>query len=179
MNKATRATRVRGGHPACVSLARRYRKRSMRSSPDYNRPNPGTTCLSKGARHPERSEGSMHFRANSKTISPPRAPSTPRRTQQQVSLALLCVLGGRCFSKFSRSPSSSFRIAAVLPKTLTITVLAVSCLAQEPQTHAPPVKVNVLNVYTPSADEQKEIAAALSHVPKQPLFSPDFEVARA
>jgi len=120
----------------------------------------------------------MHFRANSKTISPPGSPSTPRRTQQQVSLALLCVLGGRCFSKFSRSPSSSFRIAAVLPKTLTITVLAVSCLAQEPQPNAPPVKVNVLNVCTPSADEQKEIAAALSHVPKQPLFSPDFEVAR-
>jgi hypothetical protein len=42
----------------------------------------------------------------------------------------------------------------------------------------PPVKVNVLNVCTPSAEEQKEIASALSRVPKQPLFSQDFEVAR-
>ena len=42
----------------------------------------------------------------------------------------------------------------------------------------PPVKVNVLNVCTPSAEEQKEISAALARVPKQPLFSEDFEVAR-
>jgi len=47
--------------------------------------------------------------------------------------------------------------------------------AQQPQ---PPVKVNVLNVCTPSAEEQKEISSALSRVPKQPLFSDDFEVAR-
>jgi len=40
----------------------------------------------------------------------------------------------------------------------------------------PQVKVNVLNVCTPSAEEQKEIAAALAHIPKQPLFGPDFEV---
>src|SRR6202007_3009737 len=43
---------------------------------------------------------------------------------------------------------------------------------------SPPVKLNVLNVCTPSADEQKEISSALSRVPKQPLFSQDFEVAR-
>jgi len=43
---------------------------------------------------------------------------------------------------------------------------------------APPVKVNILNVCNPGADEQKEIASALASVPKQPLFSPDFEVAR-
>ena len=42
----------------------------------------------------------------------------------------------------------------------------------------PPVKVNVLNVCSPSADEQKEIASALARVPKQPLFAQDFEVAR-
>ena len=40
------------------------------------------------------------------------------------------------------------------------------------------MKVNILNVCTPSAEEQKEIASALASVPKQPLFSPDFEVAR-
>lgn len=34
----------------------------------------------------------------------------------------------------------------------------------------------MLNVCTPSAQEQKEIAAALARVPKQPLFGPDFEI---
>lgn len=47
-----------------------------------------------------------------------------------------------------------------------------------PQQPPPQVKVNVLNVCTPSAEEQKEIASALARVPKQPLFSDDFEVAR-
>jgi hypothetical protein len=42
----------------------------------------------------------------------------------------------------------------------------------------PQVKVNMLNVCTPSAEEQKEIAAALVRVPKQPLFGTDFEVSR-
>lgn len=36
----------------------------------------------------------------------------------------------------------------------------------------------MLNVCTPSADEQKEISGALARVPKQPLFAPDFEVSR-
>jgi hypothetical protein len=36
----------------------------------------------------------------------------------------------------------------------------------------------MLNVCTPSAEEQKEIAAALARIPKQPLFAPDFEVSR-
>jgi hypothetical protein len=34
----------------------------------------------------------------------------------------------------------------------------------------------MLNVCAPSAEEQKEIAAALARVPKEPLFSPDFEI---
>jgi hypothetical protein len=46
------------------------------------------------------------------------------------------------------------------------------------QVGQPPVKVNVLNVCTPSAQEQKEIAAALAQVPKSPKFSSDFEVDR-
>lgn len=36
----------------------------------------------------------------------------------------------------------------------------------------------MLNVCSPSADEQKEIASALARVPKQPLFGTDFEVTR-
>jgi hypothetical protein len=46
-------------------------------------------------------------------------------------------------------------------------------VSQQPQ-----VKVNMLNVCTPSAEEQKEIASALARVPKQPLFGSDFEVSR-
>ena len=42
----------------------------------------------------------------------------------------------------------------------------------------PQVKVNMLNVCTPSAEEQKEIASALAKIPKQPLFDADFEVSR-
>lgn len=47
-----------------------------------------------------------------------------------------------------------------------------------PQSTEPQVKVNMLNVCSPSAEEQKEIAAALARVPKQPLFGNDFEVTR-
>ena len=54
-------------------------------------------------------------------------------------------------------------------------VLGQIALAQQQQ---PQVKVNVLNVCSPAPDEQKEIASALSRVPRQPLFSSDFEVAR-
>jgi len=42
----------------------------------------------------------------------------------------------------------------------------------------PPVKVNVLNVCAPSADEQKELSAALAKVPGKPVFGTDFEVSR-
>jgi hypothetical protein len=75
-------------------------------------------------------------------------------------------------------------MAGVFPKFLfVLTGLILMCAgalsAQEPPAHQqPPVKVNVLNVCTPSAEEQKEISSALSRVPKQPLFSEDFEVAR-
>ena len=36
----------------------------------------------------------------------------------------------------------------------------------------------MINVCSPSSEEQQEIASALSRVPKQPLFSDDFEVDR-
>jgi hypothetical protein len=55
-------------------------------------------------------------------------------------------------------------------------VLAAAQQAPEPPSNQPQVKVNLLNVCTPSAEEQKEIAAALARIPKQPLFSQDFEV---
>jgi hypothetical protein len=50
--------------------------------------------------------------------------------------------------------------------------------SETPPSQQPQVKVNMLNVCTPSAEEQKEIAAALARVPKQPLFGNDFEVSR-
>jgi len=63
---------------------------------------------------------------------------------------------------------------------LSITSLAAlpatSQQAPEAPSAQPQVKVNMLNVCTPSAEEQKEIAAALARIPKQPLFGPDFEI---
>jgi hypothetical protein len=64
-----------------------------------------------------------------------------------------------------------------------LTVAIAPCLAAQqsaPDSSAqqPQVKVNMLNVCTPSAEEQKEIAAALGRIPRQPLFATDFEVSR-
>ena len=42
----------------------------------------------------------------------------------------------------------------------------------------PPVKVNVLNVCTPTADEQQQLKTALEHLPKAPTFASDYEIAR-
>jgi hypothetical protein len=67
---------------------------------------------------------------------------------------------------------------AVILAALLLTLPAISQQAPETPSTQPQVKVNMLNVCTPSAEEQKEIAAALSRVPKQPLFSPDFEISR-
>ena len=42
----------------------------------------------------------------------------------------------------------------------------------------PKVKVNVLNVCAPSAEEQKELSSALAKVPAKPAFGADYEVSR-
>ncbi len=49
---------------------------------------------------------------------------------------------------------------------------------QSPASQQPPVKVNVLNVCSPSADDQKELSGALAKVPGKPVFGKDYEVAR-
>jgi hypothetical protein len=71
---------------------------------------------------------------------------------------------------------------AVLSRVLILIVMTASallCASQEtPPAEKPQVKVNVLNVCTPSADEQGEIASALEQIPRHPSFSPDFEVDR-
>jgi hypothetical protein len=65
-------------------------------------------------------------------------------------------------------------------RTILIAVmcLGLGALAAGQQPAQPQVKVNVLNVCSPSAAEQQEIASALARVPKQPLFGVDFEVDR-
>lgn len=62
-------------------------------------------------------------------------------------------------------------------KRILLLWLAFSVCAVGQQTQ-PQVKVNVINVCAPSPEEKQEMASALARVPKQPLFSPDFEVAR-
>ena len=71
--------------------------------------------------------------------------------------------------------------------SIAVAALAASAFAAHAEAQQPPanppstqpqVKVNVLNVCSPSAEEQKEIAAALARAPRQPLFSADFEVSR-
>ena len=42
----------------------------------------------------------------------------------------------------------------------------------------PQVKVSVLNVCSPSTEDQKELSAALAKVPGKPVFSSDYEIAR-
>ena len=56
--------------------------------------------------------------------------------------------------------------------------LGLGALAAAQQSPPPQVKVNVLNVCSPSPGEQQEIASALARVPRQPLFGMDFEIDR-
>jgi hypothetical protein len=56
--------------------------------------------------------------------------------------------------------------------------MACASIGQQPNGQSPPVKVQMLNVCSPSAEEQREISVALEHVPKNPRFSSDFEVDR-
>ena len=62
---------------------------------------------------------------------------------------------------------------------MIVAMVAVSA-AQQPADNAqqPPVKVNVINVCAPSAEEQKELSSALAKVPGKPAFSKDYEVSR-
>ena len=64
------------------------------------------------------------------------------------------------------------------PAILIFLALVPFAAAQQPSQPAPKVKVNVLNVCSPSTEEQQQIASALSRIPKQPIFSQDFEVDR-
>jgi hypothetical protein len=72
-------------------------------------------------------------------------------------------------------------VLRILAFTLGGLVLAPAAVAQQtanPPSSQPQVKVNVLNVCSPSPADQKEIAAALERIPKQPSFASDFEISR-
>ena len=68
--------------------------------------------------------------------------------------------------------------------TVLFLFLATTLAAQnEPKDQPPPskdqpqVRINYLNVCTPSADDQQEIRSALAHIPPA-KFAPDFEISR-
>ena len=61
---------------------------------------------------------------------------------------------------------------------IILSSIGLAQLADAQQSSQPQVKVNMLNVCSPSPADQQEIASALARIPKQPLFSPDFEVDR-
>jgi hypothetical protein len=65
----------------------------------------------------------------------------------------------------------------VFPRKILIPLAAVM-VSVAASAQPPKVKVNVLNVCAPSADEQKELSSALAKVPAKPVFSADFEVSR-
>ena len=61
---------------------------------------------------------------------------------------------------------------------MTLFVAALAAQQASPPKQTPEVKVNVLNVCSPTEEEQKEISTALASIPRQARFSGDFEVAR-
>ena len=76
-------------------------------------------------------------------------------------------------------PHKTLIMMAALAITATASAQQPPASAQ-PSANAqqPPVKVNLLNVCAPSAEEQKELSSALAKVPAKPRFSKDYEVAR-
>jgi hypothetical protein len=66
----------------------------------------------------------------------------------------------------------------VLRNFLAIMVVLLPLLSAAQKSQQPKVKVNLLNVCAPSADEQHEIASALARIPEQAAFSQDCEIDR-
>src|SRR5689334_21577987 len=68
-------------------------------------------------------------------------------------------------------------------KLLTAVMLFIATVSaaigqQAPEQKAPQVRVNVINVCTPSPEDQKAIAEALARIPVKPRWAEDFEVDR-
>ncbi len=70
------------------------------------------------------------------------------------------------------------RFTALMTSVAALSLITAAQQPVPPSKQNPPVRLTVLNVCTPTDDEQKEIAAALASIPRQPRFSADFEVAR-
>jgi len=64
-------------------------------------------------------------------------------------------------------------LRTVLLFAISLGLTQLSAAQQQPQ-----VKLNVLNVCSPSAEDQQDMASALARIPKQPSFSEDFEIDR-
>ena len=64
----------------------------------------------------------------------------------------------------------------LLPPALTAVILIAVAAAQSDKKTQ--VKINYLNVCTPSVEEQKELSGALARIPAHPRFSEDFEISR-
>ncbi len=63
--------------------------------------------------------------------------------------------------------------------TLAAIGIALGTSAQDqPQANQPQVRINYLNVCTPSDADQSEMAAALAMIPIKPAFATDLEIAR-
>jgi len=83
----------------------------------------------------------------------------------------------RCFCTLC----SKIRFVRAIFQLLLIPTVALTQTSQpntKPSDQNPPVKVNILNVCTPRAEEQKELSAAMSRLPKAPVFAKDFEISR-
>ncbi len=100
-------------------------------------------------------------------------------------LRVLRVLrGSLVFKTGGHRKASVFAAARMLAVQRTFFLLiayGAVCVAQSQEPNSPEkpqVRVNVLNVCTPSKEEQQEISSALAKVPKKPSFSADFEVDR-
>jgi hypothetical protein len=89
-------------------------------------------------------------------------------------------MGGYCRCNLGRfgEVSCLLKCPVLRNSFLLLAVLGPISLFSQQQPAQPKVKVNMLNVCTPSPEEQQEISTALGRVPKQPLFSPEFEVDR-
>lgn len=66
----------------------------------------------------------------------------------------------------------------MLPNRFVVLISLALTQPATAQQQPPQVKVNVLNVCSPSPEEQQQIATTLSHIPKQPAFGSDFEIDR-
>src|SRR5262245_4565578 len=69
--------------------------------------------------------------------------------------------------------------AALARFSWPLALLSLSMSAQQaPESGKPQVKVNYLNVCTPSDTDKQELASALARLPVKAKFSPDFEISR-